>query len=351
MIDFWFIIKFLFLITYTSIFLLVLFKYKILVPLKQIKENEVEGHTYYREKIDQYSPLMNAKLLGKDIFDQDVITSMILYLRSKGWQEGQEVDEVKSSKNKFMKNEIAFIKYSQWIFMGINDNNNFKIGNMDIKEIIERIVWEELKNEGFIKTVPRIKYPAIIDVMPFLFILLNIVCLGELTSYNSNMISILLLIVEVIANLLWILIYSVSIHFQLNLRSSLEKEGHIYVNKLNASKAFLKDFSVLSTREIKEEILWESYLRNAIFFDLKGTLDKDANQYYKKIISKYNYNFQSEKKHSQIIEKYIVGILVYGIFIFAVYLSKNVIFGLMMSNYLFFPLIYFYFIKCLYPYN
>ena len=344
-------IYFIILILYIIIFLGILVKYKILIPLRQIKENMVEKHKYYREKIDKYSPLMNAKLLGKDIFDKDVITAMILYLRNKGWQNNQSFNKKRLKKEDFMENEILFIEYSKHIFIGLNNKKNFKIGNINIKEILDISILNDLKKEKLIKKIPSLKYLSLIDALPIVFILINGIFIGKIGSSNNKFANNLLFIIELLANFSWILIYLISIHFKFNLQANLEKAGHLYVNKLNASKEFLKDFSILSSREIKEELLWESYLRNAILFDLKGNLDKDAEQFYINIISEYKYPYKEKDNTFKIIKDYLGIITMCSIWIFLAFVIKDIIFVLMLANFILVPLLYSYLLKYIYPYN
>lgn len=328
------------------VYLFFLVKYKILIPRKQIKENMGEKPKYYREIIDKYSPLMNAKLLGKDIFHQDVITAMVLYLKNKGWQDDQDFKEELLSQNRFMENEIVFMKYSKWIFRSLKEKN-IKIGNSTVKEIVDSAVLNDLKKEKFIKKIPGLKYLNLIDALPFIFFMVNGTLVAKIASYNNTFMNNLVFIMELIVNFSWILIYSISVHANLNLQANLEKKGQEYVNQLNASKEFLKDFSILSSRKIDEEILWESYLRNAILFDLKGNLDQDAELFYKKLISKYEY-LNEENNNFKFIKDYL---FLFTIWLFIALVIKNKMFTILILNFSLSPLIYFYFIKKLYPYG
>lgn len=343
-------------LAYTSAFLVILFIFKIIIPLKKIKENQVQKHTYYRDKIDQYSPLMNAKLLGKDIFDQDVITAMILYLKSKGWQEMRMIDDTSVQKKQFMENEFVFIKNQHNLFMSINNKKEESSQGITAKEKIEKAVLEDLKKEGLIRYIPSLRQLQMIDILPFLFFMLNIITLIKIGNISKQM-NIFLLIIEVLINISWILIYFLSIYFKLHLRSNLEKKGQIYVNKLYASKEFLTDFSIISQRGIKEDALWGSYLRNAILFDLKGSLDKEATEYYHEIISGYSY--YNPKKKTSILKlfDYFLGFIANCIFLgimmslLLVSFFNDYIFFIILINFIVFPIIYFSFIKYLYPYS
>ena len=67
-----------------------------------------------------------------------------------------------------------------------------------------------------------------------------------------------------------------------------------YIEKTKAAKRFLQDYSRIHDREVKQEILLDTYVQNAIFLDLKGNLDEDASEFYYNILKKYQ-NTDREK--------------------------------------------------------
>ena len=88
-----------------------------------MRKVKIEKIRYYREELDEYSPMMNAKILGKDIFDSDVITSMILYLEDKGWDGNTEIAEDNKA---FLKHEKLFIKEIKAIFLYLQNRRENK---------------------------------------------------------------------------------------------------------------------------------------------------------------------------------------------------------------------------------
>ena len=54
--------------------------------------------------------------------------------------------------------------------------------------------------------------------------------------------------------------------------------------KLCGLKKYLEDFTISNDREIKEIELLEDYMLYAIIFNLKGNLNKEANEIYNKYI-------------------------------------------------------------------
>ena len=129
------------------------------------------------------------------------------------------------------------------------------------------------------------------------------------------------------------------------------------MNELYASKEFLTDFSIISQRSIKEEALWNSYLRNAILFDLKGNLDKEATEYYHKIIS--NYSCYSPNKTTSVFRlsnyvlKFMTNCIFWGIMMFLLLASflDSSMFLFILFHFILLPMIYFSFMKYLYPYS
>ena len=77
----------------------------------------------------------------------------------------------------------------------------------------------------------------------------------------------------------------------------------------------------------------------SLFFDLKGSLDKNAKDYYKEEISKYGY--VEAKKQNWILN--IIGfILGYGMWI-VIFIVSNFGFKLLLADFLIYPLIFMYF--------
>lgn len=63
------------------------------------------------------------------------------------------------------------------------------------------------------------------------------------------------------------------------------KEGVDLQCKMSGLKNYIKEYSKLEERELKELVLWEDYMIYAIIFDLKGNLDKEAKKLYEKLVN------------------------------------------------------------------
>lgn len=336
---------------YTSFYIILLLKRKILIPLTNIKKDGIEKIQYYREELDKYSPIMNAKLLGKDIFDPDVITAMILYLKDKGWN--KETKTLEENKN-FLTHEQKFIEKSKIIFSYLYNKKGWTFlyskEEMEkenknewtlLKRSIEESVEEDLKEKALLKkNYIRNNVMKGEDVWTILFFCINTFFLPPIIQSNNQNIIYITEIIQVIANTMWIVIYYVNTKFKLYFIQHLNEKGKEYAEKLRASKRYLKQYTLISDKNIDSEIVYGSYVRNAIFFDLKGLLDKNAKYYYMNEISKYGYIVREKQKW---ISNIINFILLCGMWIY-IFIIANFSFKLLFANVLIYPIIFTYFI-------
>jgi len=279
-------------------------KQKIIKNIKTIKNNRknIKHIEYYREKIDDYSPLIYAKLLNKRITNSDVIISMILFLEEKN------IIDIDSQNNIIIKNnanlkehEKFFIEKIKFIFYDLYHNTKTKyIGSTSIIKKLEQLIYEDMIKEGLIDLknkksslinfIEKENYINISEIFPLIY---NILALSFIMSNFGT-------IIFWSTTFIFILINVIKIIFNLKIDYLKTEFGHKCTEKLKAQKRFLKKFTLISTREIKDKVIWESYIRNAIFLNLKGKLDNDSIQYYKNILNKYNY-IGLENKHKDIL--------------------------------------------------
>ena len=334
------------LVLYSCIYLLLLFLERLYNPLKIIKKNKITKIKYYRDELDYYSPLINAKILGKNIFDQDVIVSMILYLEEK--QKNNEI-------SKLMPHEKEFIEKKKFIFHDLKNKVNTAYLDATLKRHIEDLIEDDMKSLSLIDNSYKENtgYLKKTDILTFLLFMVNIICTLMITNsiiYPKSLLT-FIFVFELIVNLTWITIYEVSISLNLIFKMNLTENGRIYCEKLNASKKFLKDFSLIGKRTIIEEKLWGSYIRNSIFFNLKGKLDEDAKKYYKQIISKYEYKENYKLKINKLIN--ILGtIIIFGpwyVLLLLLLLGNksmdSLFFILILFNFIINPFVFFYFVN------
>lgn len=316
-----------------------LFLEKIYIPIKRINRYKINKLEYYRDELNEYSPLINAKILDKDIYDQDVIVAMLLY-----------IDEKNLDKNstELLKHEKEFIDKEKFIFHDIrNRQNTLLYENTTLKEYIEDLIEDDMRDLKLVESECYSKHDQKTDILTVLFFFINIFCLCKIIQYPNDVLN-NIFIFEIIINLTWMIIYSINTFLNLTFKMNLTEKGIIYLSKLNGSKKFLKNYSIINKRTVKEEKLWGSYIRNAIFFDLKGKLDVDAKKYYKQILDKYKYKEFWKLKLKKI--KYIIttNIVLIPWFILLFVQNTNtdkMLFNFILSNFIINPFILNFFIN------
>ncbi|MBQ2938020.1 MAG: DUF2207 domain-containing protein [Clostridia bacterium] len=301
---------------------------------------------YYRDCLDEISPLMSAKLMGKNVFDKDAITAMILYLKDKNII-------VQNDENKFIMNnqkdirdhERFFIERSKFIFYDLYNRKETRYNaEYTVIQYLEKLVVEDLIKEELIDDNYKMeRHISMGDAMPFLYFMANIFLLsGFVEIVNPNAI-LIIKIISMIAALIWISVYLLDIKFNISFKSYMTTKGCDNAVKLNALKRYLKKYSLISKRTIDEENLWGYYIRAAILFNLKGKLDKEATEYYNKIITMYDYNDNYDNFIDKILNV-IVYVFCYGIWIYA-FFAGDTLSKLILANFLIWPSIYMYLIR------
>lgn len=255
------------------------------------------------------------------------------------------IDEKNLDKNstELLKHEKEFIDKENFIFHDIRNHQDTPYVNTTLKKHIEDLIENDMKDLALIepKYKGHIKYAKNTDILTWLFFFVNIFCLCNLRQYPNNVINNIFLF-EIIVNLTWIIIYSINTFFNLTFKMNLTEKGMIYLSKLNGSKKFLKNYSIINSRTVKEEKLWGSYIRNAIFFDLKGKLDVDSKKYYKQILDKYKYKEFWKLKYKKI--KYIIinniGLIPWFVLLFVQNVNTDkMLFNFILSNFIINPFI------------
>ena len=129
-----------------------LFLEKIYIPIKKINRYRINKLEYYRDELNEYSPLIIAKILDKDIYDQDVIVAMLLYIDEK---------ELDKNSTELLKNEKMLESPERMVYScldlfpkGIDEL--MKETELSISELMERLITLELK--GYAEEVSRNYY-------------------------------------------------------------------------------------------------------------------------------------------------------------------------------------------------
>lgn len=278
-------------------YLILLALEKIILPLCDVDKTGINKHEYYREELSNYSPFINAILLNKDISNADVIAAMFLYLEDKGY-DGSKMyynDNLLPHELDFIQNQDFYLSYFKEKIYSNKDLIRFK-----------KIIIDDMIKENIFIEKKRNLYVDKIDLISLLFVMAHIILVSKLfpnISGNNYV------IIELFHNIILLSIYFCSYILNLSVIQILTSKGKKYYGELLASRKFLKEFSVISSRDIEEKSLWNSYLYNAILFNLQGKLDMDAKEYYKGLLSKNNYYIN--KKHDGLILILAVFILLF----------------------------------------
>lgn len=274
-------------------------KEKLLKSIKIIKKN-IKNIEYYREKLDDYSPLIYAKLLDKDIATSNAIISMILYLEEKNIIDIDEQNNLIVKNNKNLKrHEKFFIEKMKFIFSDLHHHTKTKYSeNYTVIEYLERLLYEDMIDDGLIdikdkkstliNAIKGEKYINIIDVLPLIYDMVAILILASSannssTNFFMNVIFWTTIFVSVFINV-------VSILSNFKLETLKTEKGHECTIKMQAQKRFLREYSLISEKTIEDKIIWEYFIRCAILLGLKGKLDDESVKFYRTILDKYKCN-------------------------------------------------------------
>lgn len=259
------------------LYLILLALEKIISPLHSINKTEINKSKYYRDELSNYSPFINAILLNRNIFDADVIVAMFLYLEDKGYYGSTTYQN-----DNLLPHELDFIQKQDFYL------SYFKAKDYTNKDLIKfkKLIINDMITENILIKNKRNLFVDKIDLISLLFVMVHLILFAKL---EPNLLENNYIIMEFIYNIMWFTIYISSHILNLSIIQILTPKGKKYYGELLASRKFLKDFSIISNRNIEEKYLWNSYLYNAILFNLQGKLDKEAYRYYKSLLSKNNY--------------------------------------------------------------
>ena len=191
-------------------------------------------------------------------------------------------NRINSKKNNLLPHEIDFIKnkYFYLVYFKEKDYNN-----KDLMRF-KKLIIDDMIKENILIEEKRILYVDKIDLISILFVMMHFNLVAKLAP---NLSVTLFIIIGLFYNITWFTIYIINYKLNLSIVQILTPKGKKYYGELLASRRFLKEFSIISSRDIEEKSLWNSYLYNAILFNLQGKLDKDSYEYYKSLLSKNNY--------------------------------------------------------------
>lgn len=298
-------------------------------------KKRVQEIDYYREPLNEYSPLIQAKLMGRDIQDKDVITAMVLYLKEKNIAVINDDNKLVINKEyDLKKHEKFFVDDMGFIFGDLYNHTKTKYNDhYSVIQYLDLLVTEDLIDEELLQQriynigdISINLYVNLVDVLSFFFIMMNMIFYSNFLSVTTPLSLKVVKIFFYFSSAIWILIYVIDIFFKISFNALKTEKGLEYIEKLKGQKRFLKKFSLISNKTVKHVSLWESYIRVAIFFNLKGKLDEDANNFYKNVIKTYGYNY---RQISVVMEKlyhliwYIIIFLVWFFFINLLHITDD----------------------------
>jgi uncharacterized membrane protein len=248
---------------------------------KKIEKNTIIQNIdfkYYRDIIEEYSPAMLSFILDGTEFDKDLGASVI-YLINKGYLELQDG-------NKIIRTNKDSSKLSKDLQLIYNSDVNHLLAfrKLKIKNIIEeqqaniasqtvsqwmKQVEEQVVEDGLV--TERKKYRMIS--------ILSILCILE-AIYTA------FIDFDVLHFFSWFLVFLLIFlkwwAYDKNKWVKTQKGYEIYT-KIVGLKNYIKDYSMLSEKELKEIAIWDDYLIYAIIFNNTSKLNQEAMEFYKKI--------------------------------------------------------------------
>lgn len=233
---------------------------------------------YYRDIIEKYSPATLSFILDGMEFDKDLAAS-IIYLINKGYIELKQDNKITRTDkdNSGLSKDLKIICNS--------DVNHLlacrRLKNKNIKEQQEAYIasqtnrqWmeqveKEAEEDGLVIERKEYKITSILSIL----CIIETVYTLTIENYGLFFFSIFLF---------FLLVFLKMSAYDKNKWVKTQKGYELY-SKIVGLKNYIKDFSTLSEKELKEIEIWEDYLIYAIIFNNTSKLNKDALEFYKKI--------------------------------------------------------------------
>lgn len=233
---------------------------------------------YYRDIIEKYSPATLSFILDGMEFDKDLAAS-IIYLINKGYLELKQdnkitrTDKDNSGLSKHLKiicnsDVNHLLAYRRLKNKNIKEQQEAYIASQTNRQWMEQ-VEKEAEEDGLV--IERKKY-KITSILSILCIIETVYTL-TIENYGLFFFSIFLF---------FLLVFLKMSAYDKNKWVKTQKGYELY-SKIVGLKNYIKDFSTLSEKELKEIEIWEDYLIYAIIFNNTSKLNKDALEFYKKI--------------------------------------------------------------------
>ena len=235
---------------------------------------------YYREIMHEHSPALLSFILDGTEPNKDLIAS-IIYLVNKGYLEFTAENNVQRTE----KDERDLPEDLQFICNNIKemlDTENTKTQTLKSGLEVRRstalsIKWVEIlekqaKEKGLVTERTEYRLTSFLTIICLLEIPYTMILEDTLLGMFCGFIVFVLMLLKTGA------------HSE-NKWVKTQKGFDIYT-KIIGLKNYLKDYSMISERELKEISIWEDYLVYAIMFNNTSNLNKEAMELYKKLTGK-----------------------------------------------------------------
>ena len=233
---------------------------------------------YYHDIIEEYSPATLSFILDGTEFDKDLGAS-IIYLINKGYLELQEENKIARTNkdcsklsedlqllcNSDINHLLAFRKLNK---KNIDEEKQAKIARETTSKWMS-LVEKQAVEAGLVIERKEYRMTSILSIL----CILEVIYTMSINAWGLFCFSCVLVI---------ILIFIKSWAFDENKWVKTQK-GYEIFTKIVGLKNHIKDYSMLSDSELKEITIWNDYLIYAIIFNNTSKLNKEANEFYKKI--------------------------------------------------------------------
>ena len=244
------------------------------------RKNEVNTKSYFREIEDEYTPAIASFVIDYTIERNEVILATILDLHIKKYLKILKQDK-ELQIEVINKNKDKLYPHERYIIFCIEQNK--LIDEFEFSRLIEKDCQDiDLVIEKNTKTRLVLTKVFIISFFTLIFMLLLPSLLVDLSIPITIDLSIPLI---VNAALVIILLFILTIKREHNRTN----EGEILATKFKALKNYLKEYTLLSERDINYLELSERYLPFALALGVANKLENDYMNYieYDSLISKY----------------------------------------------------------------
>ena len=256
--------------------------------IQKIKENKIikkyepkykfTNYKYYRDIVGDIPPAMLSIIYNRHINTEDQIISTIIYLNEK------QVINIENNKIIVMNNQDQLLEHEKNIIEYLNG----KINNYEFSSDYSSLLMTDLEKQGYVVTKAN-DFVDMTELMQLtvIWIMISLIILMPIIAPLIEM-GVLLIFPYVFAiiSISFYKLISKKIIPVIRTDKALELSS-----KLNGLKNFLKDFTIISDKQIEEIKIYDDYILYGIIFDLKGSLNNQSKELYnniKKILKNNN---------------------------------------------------------------